>query len=84
MNSNNAKYFDSFGVEYIPKEIKKIIRNKNITTNIWGISVWFNVWVFGIGFIDFMLNNKNLAGFTNLFSLNNFEKNDEITFEYFL
>ena len=28
--SNNATYFDSFGVEHIPKEIKKIIGNKNI------------------------------------------------------
>ena len=27
-------YFDSFGVEYIPKEIKKFIRNRNIQTNI--------------------------------------------------
>ena len=27
-------YFDSFGVEYIVKEIKKFIGNKNITTKI--------------------------------------------------
>ena len=27
-------YFDSFGVEYIPKEIEKFINNKNIITNI--------------------------------------------------
>ena len=27
-------YFDSFGVEYIPKEIKEFIRNKNMKTNI--------------------------------------------------
>ena len=30
VNSNNIIYFDSFGVEHIPKEIKKFIRNKNI------------------------------------------------------
>ena len=30
VNSNNVIYFDSFGVEHIPKEIKKLIRNKNI------------------------------------------------------
>ena len=29
--------FDSFGVEHIPKEIKKFIRNKNITINIYRI-----------------------------------------------
>ena len=35
VNRNNATYFDSFGVEHIPKEINKIIRNKNIITNIY-------------------------------------------------
>ena len=30
-----------------------------------------------IGFIDSTLNNKRLAYFTNLFSPNNFKKNDE-------
>ena len=29
VNTENVKYFDSFGVEYIPKEIKKLIENKN-------------------------------------------------------
>ena len=37
MNDNNATYFDSIGVEYIPKEIKKFIGNKNIITNIYKI-----------------------------------------------
>ena len=34
MQNNNVIYFDSFGVEHIPKEIKPFINNKNITTNI--------------------------------------------------
>ena len=33
-NRNEIVYFDSFGVEHIPKEIKKFISNKNIKTNI--------------------------------------------------
>ena len=33
VNGNNM-YFDSFGVEHIPEEIKKFIRNKNIITSI--------------------------------------------------
>ena len=37
MNDDNLIYFDSFEVKYIPKEIKKIIGNKNIPTNIYGI-----------------------------------------------
>ena len=36
-NDNNVTYFDSFGVEYIPKEIKAFINNKNIKTNIFRI-----------------------------------------------
>ena len=34
VNAENATYFDSFGVEYIPKKIRKFIGNKNIITNI--------------------------------------------------
>ena len=33
-NNNNVIYFDSFGVEHIPKEIKVFINNKDIKTNI--------------------------------------------------
>ena len=29
VNTKTATYFDSFGVEHIPKEIKKFIINKN-------------------------------------------------------
>ena len=34
VNAENVTYFDSFRVEYIPKETKKFIGNKNIITNI--------------------------------------------------
>ena len=34
VNANNIVYFDSFGVEHIPKEIEEFIGDKNITTNI--------------------------------------------------
>ena len=33
--SYNATYFDSFGVEYVSKEMKNFIRNKNIAINIY-------------------------------------------------
>ena len=35
VNTENLTYFDSFGVEHIPKEIRKFIGNKNIKTNIY-------------------------------------------------
>ena len=31
--NNDITYFDSFGVEHIPKENKEFIKNKNIKTN---------------------------------------------------
>ena len=34
VKNNDITYFDSFGVEHIPKEIKAFINNKNINTNI--------------------------------------------------
>ena len=33
-NKNETAYFDSFGVEHIPEEIKKFVGNKNIKANI--------------------------------------------------
>ena len=34
---NKDIYFDSFGIEHIPEEIKEFIGNKNIKTNIFRI-----------------------------------------------
>ena len=33
-NRGEVVYFNSFGVEYVPEEIKEFIRNKNIIANI--------------------------------------------------
>ena len=75
-DNNNVTYFDSFGVEHIPKEIKKVIKNKNIKTNIFRIQANVSIMCgyFYIGFIDFMLKGKNLAKYKNLFPPNNFKK----------
>ena len=40
VNNRSATYFDSFGVEHIPKEIKKFIGNKNIIANILRIQAY--------------------------------------------
>ena len=37
VKKNEVIYVDSFGVEHIPKEIKKVIGNKNIKSNIFRI-----------------------------------------------
>ena len=82
---NNVTYFDSFGVEHIPKEIKKIIENKNIVTNIYRIQAYDSIICeyFCIGLIDFMLKGKSLFEYINLFSPNDYEKNDKIILKYF-
>ena len=74
VNNNNVTYFDSFGVEHIPKEIIKFIENRNIKTNIFRIQAYDSIMCgyFCIGFINFMLKGKSLTKYTNLFSLNNF------------
>ena len=85
MNGNNVIHFDSFGVEHVPKEIKKLIGNKNIITNIYRIQAYDSIMCgyFCIGFIDFMLKGKSLLDYTNLFSPNEYEKNDKIISKYF-
>ena len=72
--NNDDTYFNSFGIEYIPKEIRTFIGNKNIKTNIFRMQAYDSIMCghFCIGFIDFMLPGKTLTEFTNLFSPNNF------------
>ena len=43
LNGNNIMYFDSFGVEHIPKEVKKFIGNKIIMTNIYRIQAYDSI-----------------------------------------
>ena len=43
VNGDNVTYLDSFGVEHISTEIKMLIRNKNITTNIFRIQVYDSI-----------------------------------------
>ena len=87
-NNNSVIYFDSFGVEHIPKELKAFInnKNKNITTNSFRIQAYESIMCgyFCIGFIDFTLAGKTLTEYTNLFSPNSFKKNDNIILNYFM
>ena len=83
-DSNISIYFDSFGVENIPKGIKKFIGNKNIITNVYRIEAYKLIMCgyLCIGFIDFMLKVKSLTDYTNLFSPNDYGKNDKIIPKY--
>ena len=85
MIAENVAYIDSLRVEHIPKEIKISIENKNIITNIYRIQPHDSIMCgyYCIGFLDFMLKGKPLHDYTNLFSPNDFEKNDKIILKYF-
>ena len=82
VNGNNIIHFGSFGVEHIPKEIKKFIRSKNIITNTYRIQAYDSI-ICGYFSIGFMLKGKSLVDYTNLFSPNKYEKNDKIILKYF-
>ena len=61
VNNKTITYFDSFGVEHIPKEIIKLISNKKIITNIYRIEAYDSIMCgyFCIEFINFMFNGNN-------------------------
>ena len=84
-NRNEIVYFDSFGVEHVPEEIKEFVGNKNIKANIFRVQANDSVMCgyFCIGFIDFMLAGKKLTDFTNIFSPDDFKNNDHIILTYF-
>ena len=61
VHNDDVPYFDSFGIEHIPKEIKAFInRSLSITTNIFRVQAYNSIMsgYFSIVFIDFMLKGK--------------------------
>ena len=79
VKANKVIYFDSFGIEYIPKEINKFI-NDNIESNIFRIQAYDSIMCgyFCIESINYMLKGKTLLDYPNLFSPNEFKKNDQV------
>ena len=95
IKTNEVIYFDSFGIEHIPKEINKFIcskelrakalgsavgNNKKVKANIFRIQAYDSIMCgyFCIEFINYMLKGKTLLDYTNLFSPNDFKKNDRV------
>ena len=85
VKNNDITYFESFGVEHIPKEIIKLVGSKNVIANIFRIQAYNSIMCgnFCIGFIDFMLAGKRLTDYTNLFSPYDLKKNDDIIISFF-
>ena len=86
VQNDNVTYFDSFGAEHIPKEIKEFVKNKNTTTNIFRMQAYDSIMCEYLctRLIDFMFVRKTLPEYTNLISPNNFKKNDDIILNYFM
>ena len=85
VENNKIVYFDSFGVEHVPKEIKRFIGYKNTKTKVFRIQADSLIMCgyFCIGLIDFMFSNKTLTDYTSLYSPYDFKKNDDIILSYF-
>ena len=68
-------------LESIPKEIRKLIGNKNIATNVYRLQAYdlIKCGYVCIGFINFMLKSKSLLDDTHLFSPTEYRKNDKMT-----
>ena len=84
-NKSEIVYFDSSGVEHVPKEIKEFVGNKNIKANIFQVQANNPIMCryFSIGFVDVMFAGKKLTDFTSLFSPYDFKKNDDAILSYF-
>ena len=75
LQNNDVTYFDFFGVEHIPKEIRIFISKK---TSKQIFLEYKHMIYFCIGFVE------RLTEFTNLFSPNNLKKNDDIILKYWI
>ena len=80
VKTNEVIYFDSFGIEHIPKEIEHAIGNKESKASIFILQAYDSIMCgyYCIEFINYMLKGKTLLDYTNLFSPNDFKKTDQI------
>ena len=86
VKNDEVFYFDSFGVEHIPKEIMKFIgNNKDIKTNIFRLQAYNSIMCgyFCIEFVDSMLAGKRLVDFSTLFPPHDFKKNEKVVTRLF-
>ena len=74
--SYNAIYFERFGVEYIPSEIKNFIGNKSIIANIYRIQLYDLTMSENICIesIDLIVKGKILLGYKIFFVLTNVKR----------
>ena len=69
----------------MPQGVLNKIKDKSITHNIFRIedNDYIMCGFYCIAFIEYMVAGKTLLDYTNSFSLNDYKKNDKITYMYF-
>ena len=86
-NRNEIVYFDSFGVEHVPEEIKEYLGNKNIKANIFWVqanhSVMCGYFYIGSFSYFYLLSGKKLSDYISLSFPHDFKKSDDIILSYF-
>ena len=77
-------YADANKLNIFQKKLKNSLETK-IMTNIYRIRAYDSIMCgyFYTGFIDFVLKDKSLLDYTDIFSPNDYEKNDKIILTYF-
>ena len=77
VKANKVIYFDSFGIEHIPKESNKFINN-NIERSIFRIQAYDSIMCgyFCIEFINYLLKGKTLLDCTTTKLLKEYLKNE--------
>ena len=82
--NNNITYLTVLMWNIFQKKTKNLLENLQLT-NIFRIQAYDSVMhvYFCIGFIGFMHKGKRLTDLSNVFSPNNFKKNDDIILKYF-
>ena len=82
---NGAIYFNSFAVEHTPKRNLKNYRKQKYYNKIHRIKSYDLIMCgyFCIGLIDFMLKGTSFLDFKDLFSPDEYEKNDKTVLKCF-
>ena len=87
IDRNTTAYFDPFGIEYIPQDVLKKIKDKSINHNIFRTETYDDSIICGfycVTFIEIMIEGKTEVDNTNILSPNDYQKNDKLLYdEYF-
>ena len=85
LQTNKTVYFDLFEIEYTSQEVFNKINEKSITYNAFRTQSddFIMCWFYCNVFIEYMIAGKTLLQYKNLFSPDDYQNNNRITYKYF-